>query len=96
MPETNIKPTNESSNGAIKPAVNNVAPILKPTRAKSSETILKEKMRKLTRDLELLDKKVADFEVLEAQMDNVDKERADVKAALEHVKASLIKELGLG
>tara|TARA_R110000803_G_scaffold79057_3_gene144495 strand:- start:23394 stop:23648 length:255 start_codon:yes stop_codon:yes gene_type:complete len=74
----------------------NVAPILKPTRAKSSETILKEKMRKLTRDLEALDKKVADFEALEKQMTGVDKEREEVNEALEAVKASLIKELGLG
>ena len=75
--------------------VTNVAPI-KATRTKSTETILKEKLRLLTRNLEGLDKKVTEFEALEKEMDNVDATRIKVKGELDKVKAELIKELGLG
>ena len=78
------------------PAATNVEPIKKATRAKSTETILKEKMRKLDKDLTLLDKKVEDFEKLEKEMDNVDAERTKVQTALQAVKDQLITELGLG
>lgn len=79
----------------IKTPASNVAPIKKASRAKSTETILKEKKRKLDRDLTILDKKVEDFEKLEKEMNDVDKDRKDVQAELTKVKEALMKELGL-
>jgi len=64
-------------------------------RTKSNETVLKEDMRSIARELKALDKKITDFETLETEMTNVEADRSKLKAELDTVKNKLIKELGL-
>ena len=73
----------------------NVAPIAKPKRAKSKETILKEKKRKVEKDLEVLEKKIEKFKEMKAEMVNAEEQQNQLKAELDSIKNELIKELGL-
>ena len=68
---------------------------VKPTRQKSKETILKQDIRRLNRELATVQKKVDEFNALEKEMQTMGAKRDQLKQNLEHTKAALIKELGL-
>lgn len=69
--------------------------VAKKTRKKSQETILKQEMRRIQKELAGLDKKIEAFEAMEKEIDAVDKTRNELTAKLDAVKADLVKELGL-
>ena len=73
-----------------------ISSLQKPTREKSQETILKQTMRRINKDLEKLNKLVAEFEELEKAYDNSQASRTSLQKELEITKTELIKLLGLG
>ena len=73
-----------------------ISSLQKPTREKSRETILKQDMRRINKDLAKLDKMVAEFEQLVETHKNSEKYRATLQKELVDTKAELIKLLGLG
>jgi len=69
---------------------------IKPApRQKSQETILKQEIRQLTKQLSINAKKIAAFKVLKKEMDGIEAEQREFNRALTDSKAALIKELGL-
>lgn len=64
-------------------------------RTKSQETILKQAMRDIKKDLATIDKDIAEFEAMEKSIAAVRKSREAKTEEFEKVKAKLIKHLGL-
>ena len=65
------------------------------TRQKSQETILKQEIRKLGRELAANQKKEAAFKTLQAEMATMTATIAAIEQRLQTAKSALIKELGL-
>ena len=68
---------------------------VKPTRQKSKETILKQDIRRLNRELTAVQKKVDEFNTLEKEMETIGAQRDKIKQELTGAKLALVKELGL-
>ena len=68
---------------------------VKPTRQKSKETILKQDIRRLNRELATVQKKVDEFNALEKEMETMGAKRDQLKQELTGAKLALVKELGL-
>jgi len=67
----------------------------KKTRIKSQESILKQSMTRINKEIDALDAKISAFEVMEQQMTTVEADRDKLFGELNVVKTDLIKELGL-
>ena len=65
-------------------------------RKKSQETILKQDMGRITRELDALDKKLEAFEKLQEEITDMGAQREALQNELQSVKTDLIAELGLG
>ena len=72
-----------------------ISALRKPTREKSRETVLKQTMRRINKDLEKLDKLVAEFEELKKAHASSEQDRIGLQKELERTKVELIKILGL-
>ena len=72
-----------------------ISSLQKPTREKSRETVLKQDMRRLQKELTKLDKLVAEFEELKKAHANSEMDRIKLQKELDHTKIDLIKLLGL-
>jgi len=69
---------------------------IKPApRQKSQETIFKQELRTVRKEIAALDKKVANFKALKKEMDTAEIDLAGLQAREEAIKQDLIKELDL-
>ena len=71
-----------------------VVPI-KATRTPSPETILKQEMRSINKELAAVAKTVAEFEAIQNEFDNAEERKAELESDLAAVKAKLRTALGL-
>ena len=70
--------------------------VIKPAaRQKSQETIFKQELRTVRKEIAALDKKVANFKALKKEMDTAEIDLAGLQAREEAIKQDLIKELDL-
>ena len=76
-------------------AAENVEPIRSAPRKKSQETVLKQDMARIKRELVVLDGKIEAFEKMKDEMDGMAQTRTELEEKLESVKHELIAELGL-
>ena len=72
-----------------------ISSLQKPTREKSRETILKQDMRRIQKELVKLDKLVSEFENLKKAHASSEVNRIALQKELEGTKIDLIKLLGL-
>lgn len=75
----------------------NVAPIVPEasTRKKSPETVLKQEMAAINREMKGIDKTLASFKEMQKEVAGAETKKANLTARLDIVKAELIKALGL-
>ena len=68
---------------------------IKPTRKKAPETVLKQEMASLNKELVKVNKTIAEFEDITKAKEAADVRKVEIEANLEQVKADLRKALGL-
>ena len=71
-----------------------VVPI-KATRTPSPETVLKQEMRSINKELAAVAKTVAEFEAIQNEFDNAEERKTQLESDLAAVKAKLRTALGL-
>jgi len=67
----------------------------KPVRKKSPETVLKQEMAAINRDLAKLDKTLANFKEMQKEVEGAEAKKAKLIEKLDSIKAKLRTALGL-